>query len=399
MLRNPNFKPLFRGVDLALLCISISMTISACSSENSDKESNEKSAAVATKPQSKKVRVHTLSTRRLVDRRSYAADLEASTEITLYPLMAERIVSFPFEDGDRVKARQIVARIRAAGVKKGIAQMQAELESLDRTLENQDRELKRSKELYNTQIITQQSLEQIEAGYSSALAKRKALEASLGQTEVNAGNAVLRSPVSGFVINKLQEEGDTAQPGRPLCSIVCVDPIRVTLGITSKDLPAIRKGMKVELTVEAVPNRVFMGEVVRILPILDTATRTNEARIEISNPVDENQKSPLLKPGMFGRVSILVSEKEDQLVVPSRALMVADDASSDARKVFVVDKKGIAHERTVRVGVRNDAWYEVLSGLDTKDRVVLRGQYSLRDKDAVQILGELKLNDKGEAER
>jgi membrane fusion protein (multidrug efflux system) len=108
---------------------------------------------------------------------------------------------------------------------------------------------------------------------------------------------------------------------------------------------------------------------------------------------------PLLKPGMFGRVSLVVDEKEDQLVVPSRALMVTDNASSDARKVYVVDEKGIARERMIRVGVRNDSWYEVLNGLKVKDRVVLRGQYDLRDQDAVEVLSELKLNDKGEAEK
>lgn len=381
----------------AVVCLASSAIVLSCSSSKAGGSDSTESSAASAAPELKKVRVHSVSTRNVVDKRTYAADLEASVEVTLYPLMAERIASFPWEDGDRVKAGQTIARIRSAGLKKGIAQMQAEIEALDRTLENQRRDLDRSRELYNTRIITQQNLDQIESGYTSALARRKSLEASLGQVEVNAGNALLKSPIDGFIVRKQQEEGDTAQLGLPLCSIVCVDPIRVTLGITEKDLPDVRQGMTVELTVGAAPGRVFKGEVVRILPVLDVATRTNEVRIDIANPVDEERNAPLLKPGMFGRVSIVVAQKENQPVVPARALMVADDASSDARKVFTADKNNIVRERMIRVGVRNDSWYEVLSGLKVGERVVMRGQYGLRDKDKVEVLGELKLNDAGEA--
>ncbi len=378
-----------------ILVAAVSTAAASCDAPDGEKNPSEE-ASVSSASKLKKVRVSSLTKREIVDKRTYAADLEASTEVTLYPMIADRILSFPWEDGDPIKAGQTVARIKASGLKKGIAQMQAEIESLDQTIDNQSRELERSKELYSTNIISQQTLEQIQSNYSAQLAKRKSLEASLGQVEVSAGNALIKSPVSGFVIQKQQEEGDTAQMGRPLCSIVSVDPIRVTIGITEKDVAAVRQGMNVELVVDAVPGHVFHGKVIRILPVLDTATRTNEVRIDIENPVDAERKEPLLKPGMFGRVSILIEQKAEQLVVPARALMVSDSAVSEARRVFVVDNQNVAHEKLVRVGVRNDGWYEVLSGLTPMDRVVLRGQYSLRDKDKVDVLGELKLDDKGE---
>ena len=376
--------------------VVIALSVASCNSAD-DKKQNSEKITDSTESKLKKVRLSPLSKRDIVDKRTYAADLEASTEVTLYPMIADRIVSFPWEDGDPIKAGQTVARIKAAGLKKGIVQMQAEIESLDRTIENQNRELERSRDLFSTNIISQQTLEQIESNYGAQLAKRKSLEASLGQVEVSAGNALIKSPVSGFVIQKQQEEGDTAQMGRPLCSIVSVDPIRVTLGIAEKDVSVVRQGMSVELTVDAVPGHVFQGKVIRILPVIDTATRTNEVRIDIENPIDAERKEALLKPGMFGRVSIVVEKRTDQLVVPFRALLVSDRGSSEERRVFVVDNRNIAHEKTVRVGVRNDGWYEVLSGLNPTDRVVMRGQYGLRDKDEVEVLDKaLKLNDKGE---
>ncbi len=346
-------------------------------------DKNRKAAAVET---AKKVLVQSLKTMDMVDRRSYAADLEASTEITLYPLVAERIVSFPVEEGDRVEAGQVVARIRAASIKKSIAQMQAEIESLDQTIGSQKRELERSAGLYDKAVITRQTLDQMESGYNATLAKRKSLEASLGQIEVSAGNAVMKSPVAGFIVEKRLEEGDIAQPAIPLCKIVSVNPIRIDLGITEKDLMAVQEGMDAELKVSALPDRVFSGKIVRMLPIVDRATRTNEARIEIDNPVDGKLGRPLLKPGMYGRVEIVVARKSDCVAVPSRALMVGTYVSANERKLFVVDHGNQAHERVVQIGVQNGDWVEVTGGVTAGERVVIRGQYSLKNDDKVTVL-------------
>jgi RND family efflux transporter MFP subunit len=144
--------------------------------------------------------------------------------------------------------------------------------------------------------------------------------------------------------------------------------------------------MDAELKVSALPERVFRGKIVRMLPIVDKATRTNEARIEIDNPVDAKLGRPLLKPGMYGRVEIVVARKPDCVAVPSRALMVGTYVSANERKVFVVDKNNHAHERVVKMGVQNGDWVEAVNGLTAGERVVIRGQYSLKDDDRVTVL-------------
>ena len=369
---------------VAVLCLLLAL--GSCSEKGASPAKKDDIAAAA----KKKVLVHTMTTMDMVDRRSYVADLEASTEITLYPLVAERIVSFPVEEGERVEAGQVIARIRAAGIKKNIAQMQAEIESLDQTIGSQKRELERSAGLYEKAVITEQTLEQMQASHNATLAKRKSLEATLGQIEVSAGNAVLKSPVAGYIVGKRLEEGDIAQPALPLCKIVAMDPIRLELGITEKDLLAVREGMDAELRVSAVPDKVFTGKIVRMLPIVDKATRTNEARVEIDNPVDDMLGMPLLKPGMYGRVDVVVERKSNCVAAPSRALMVGTYVSADERKVFVVDKKNMAHERVVKIGVQNGDWVEIVDGINAKERVVTRGQYSLKDNDNVTVLQQPK---------
>jgi RND family efflux transporter MFP subunit len=148
----------------------------------------------------------------------------------------------------------------------------------------------------------------------------------------------------------------------------------------------VQEGMDAELKVSALPDRVFSGKIVRMLPIVDRATRTNEARIEIDNPVDEKLGRPLLKPGMYGRVEIVVARKPDCVAVPSRALMVGTYVSANERKLFVVDRRNQAHERVVQIGVQNGDWVEVTGGVTVGERVVIRGQYSLKNDDKVTVL-------------
>ena len=380
MIKNNYFIRMFAAVSMSGIGVILTViTLVSCSSREDVKSKQAPADDVTVK----NVYLHTVASTNLVDKRSYAADLEATMEVSLYPLVAERIVSFPVDEGDRVRKGDVIAKIRAASIKKSITQMQAEIEALDQNLKSQKRELDRASELYNKSVVTEQTLEQMESGYMASLARRKSLEASLGQVEITAGNAVLKSPVDGFIVDKRVEEGDIAQISVPLCSIVQVDPIRVELGIIEKDLMAVRKGTEVELSVEAIPNRVFHGRIVRIMPVLDRETRTNEARVEIDNPMDEELGAPLLKPGMYGQVNLMIGRRENKVVVPSRVLMIAENASLDQRRVFVVDNNNIAHSRMVHVGVRNGDWVEITEGLLVGERTVIKGQYNLRDGDRV----------------
>jgi len=314
------------------------------------------------------VEVHTVGTGDVVDSRGYFAGVEASSRVTLYPLMSERILELAVEDGDEVKAGQVIARIRSASLKKSIAQMNAEIESIDSTITNQERDLERSRELFETRIVTRQGLDLIESTYQSTVAKRRALEASRGQISVTAQNAIVKAPMDGVVTGKTLEVGDIAQPQVPLCDLVAVDPVRMHIGVTERDAAMVLVGMAVELTVDAHPDRVFAGEITKILPVLDPITRTNEIRVEIPNPIDGATGTRPLKPGMFGRARIILGTHRGATVVPARALVLTDDAEGAGMDVFVVGEDGVARRRRVAVGRRSGDLYEVASGLEAGER-------------------------------
>ncbi len=338
-------------------------------------------------PRLKTVHVSRIATDDIVDRRRYTGGLQASAEVELYPLLSERIIGFPVEDGDSVDAGQTVVRIRAAGLRHNQAQMLAEIESLNETIANQKTELERAKKLHETNVITEQALQRIESSYRSTLAKRKSLKASLGQISVSAGHAVIEAPFDGVVTAKRFEVGEIASPQAPLCKVVQVDPIRLELEVIERELGDVREGQQVRVEVDARPDRVFLGEVTRIMPVLDAATRTNEVRVEIQNPSEEDGRRPL-KPGMFARAEIVVGERPGAPTVPARALMVdtRSDAGDGGREVLVVGEGNEVSRRTVEVGVRNGGRYEILAGLRVGERVVVRGQYGVADGERVRAV-------------
>ena len=138
---------------------------------------------------------------------------------------------------------------------------------------------------------------------------------------------------------------------------------------------AIRLGMPATVTLSAFPNDTFSGEVIRIRPESDPLTQTFLVYVKVTNP------DLKLKPGMSSFVRI--EEPHDGLAVPSIALLKPTGVRDSA--VFVVDKGSRARMRKVRVGAIGQGMTQIIDGLTAGDRVVVVGQYHLKDGDLVRI--------------
>ena len=263
--------------------------------------------------------------------------------------------------------------------------MQAELESLNAQIENQINERTRAKGLLEKGVITNQTYDNLDAQVRVAEAKRKSVEAAISQTAINAGQAIIRAPISGIIANKRVNQGDLATPQIPLCDIMTENPVKVMLNIPEREVPIVSLDLSVAITLDAYPNRTFRGGVAKILPYMDPATRTNEVEVVLPNPVHPASQQRLLKPGMFGRATIVTKESRQVLVVSERALLMDDATTRGEMTAFVVEQGGIARKRTVRTGIREGERVEILSGLMEKEQVVVRGQHGLEDRQPVKL--------------
>ena len=321
----------------------------------------------------------------------YGAELLASTEVKLYAQVLDRILSFPVEDGDFVEKGDVVALIRRDGMDRGLEQIGAQLASLDVQIRNLESELERAKDLFAKGVATQQAFDQVRTTYESTLAQRKALVAGRGQLAVAASNAVVKAPISGVFANKMLEEGDIASPQMPLGRILVVDPLKVTLKLVESDVTRVHVGQDVVLDLDAWPGRTFTGRITRILPYLDAETRTNTVEVSIQNPKDEAGDYEL-KPGMYGRARLVTDRRPGAIVAPEEALLLDTRLNAEPgvllRKAVVVGEDDTVDVRTVRLGTRDGARWEILEGLAEGERLVVRGHHSLKDGQRVDVVEE-----------
>lgn len=174
----------------------------------------------------------------------------------------------------------------------------------------------------------------------------------------------LYSPATGVVTKKDVVEGMKLDAGAMPYEIVDLSVVWVLADVYESDLRFIKEGMEANLTLAAFPNREFKGKVIFLDPLLDPQTRTIKVRLTFPNPTGE------LRPEMFGDVVLLGS--------PRTALRVPADAIIDSglqKVVFVAVGDGKFEPRVVEVGASDEAHVELVSGLKTGERVVVRANF------------------------
>jgi Cu(I)/Ag(I) efflux system membrane fusion protein len=174
----------------------------------------------------------------------------------------------------------------------------------------------------------------------------------------------LHSPVKGFVTALSVAQGDRVEPSRELFEVTDLSRVWVMAEVYERDVARVRKGLAVQLRLDAYPGEVFPGRSDSVYPALNPQTRTLPVRIAFANPDGK------LKPGLFGTVEVALPSSEG-LTVPTEAVI----DTGDHRYVFVEVKPGRYEPRAVEVGTRSGDRVQVLSGLTEGERVAASGNF------------------------
>jgi multidrug efflux pump subunit AcrA (membrane-fusion protein) len=183
------------------------------------------------------------------------------------------------------------------------------------------------------------------------------------------------APLRYAVAQKLASEGEMARsmPGTNVYRLVIAHVLRLKVTVPERYSPDVRIGQPVELQVDAYPNATFAGRVSRINPTIDTASRTFQVEVEVSNAHGK------LKPGGFARAQIITGESS-ATVIPPQALVVF----AGVTKVFVVNGNS-AQEILVEPGIREKDWLEVSGNLKPGAKVITSGFSQLFDGSAIRV--------------
>ncbi len=327
-------------------------------------------------------------------RRSFSGELEALAEFVVAPKVSGRVERVIVNIADPVKRGQVVAELDNDEYVQAVAQARADLlvananqSEAESALEIARREFKRTESLLKRGIASDS---EFDAARQNQLAKEAQLKVAaaqvtkftsslesarirLGYTQVTAGWA--GGGENRVVAERYVDEGQTVAANAPLMLIVEIHPIVGVVFVTEKDYALLKPGLPVSLTTDAYPGERFAGRIDRIAPVFNKSTRQARVEIVIDNPRHR------LKPGMFIRAAVVLSEMPEATIVPEQALTVRDDRTG----VFIVDAEGGSVAwREVKVGIREGDRVQV-EGEGLSGRVVTLGQQLVSDGAPITI--------------
>lgn len=341
--------------------LAISLIAVACSCSNKEKSVTEEKE---TKPV---VKTETVSERLVDQLGNYTATVEAEAVNNISAAMSNRIKAIYVDEGMRVaKGQKLVTLDDVTSTT-----YQIQVDNAKANLANVQVEYNRALELYKIGGGTKQALDQMETQLINA---KNALASAQRSYRNAVENTVLTSPISGVVTKRNYDPGDmTGQ--LPILTISQVQPVKIVINVNEGELSRVRKGMEAKVLFDTFGPEEFKGTVSMTMPTVDPQTRTFGVEITVPNP-----ESRIL-PGMFGRVELNLGQAS-HVVVPDRA--VVKQPGSGNHYVYVY-KDGKVEYRLVELGQRLGDSYEILSGVEDGDQVVVSGQNNLANGKAVDL--------------
>lgn len=280
--------------------------------------------------------------------------LRPNEAVTVAPEIAGRIERIAFREGQTVKAGDVLVELDASILRAERAKARSDL-TLARA--NHDRAFR----------LANQGMGTVRAR-DEALGAFQAAEANFALAEARLQKATLRAPLSGVVGLRTISVGAYVAPGERIVELADIDPIKLDFRVPELALSNVRRGQRVRITVDALPDKVFEGDIYAIDPIVDVSGRAIRLRARIPNPNGE------LSPGLFARVLLVVERRENALLVPESAIF----AKGDKQLVYRV-VNGRAVQTVVMLGKRRPGQVEILSGLGRDALVVTAGHQQIRE--------------------
>ena len=194
------------------------------------------------------------------------------------------------------------------------------------------------------------------------------------------GEVYSRSPVvstvSGTILQAPFSIGDTLTTQSPVYTVGDLSSLLVETFVPERFVSSVKQGMRAQLRLEAIIGETFNAEVIEINPVIDPASRTLRIRLRFLTPDSR------IKAGMFATISLVTNSKVNIPVIQRTSVI----NTYGSWIVFTIDENNIARRREVTLGIDNEEFFEILSGLSLGENVVSAGQNFLSEGDLVRVL-------------
>ena len=327
------------------LCLTLAATFAATEEKKAD--------AGQAKPTGLPVETAQVTVAPIRDELKATATLNSNESVVITTEISGKVSEISFTDGQKVSKGQVLLQLDQSV-------LSAERDRAQANLDLSEANIKRAELLLQEQAISERERDE-------AYAKWRLDEATLRLAEAQLAKTVIRAPFSGLLGLRRVSIGEYMRPGEVIVNLDDIDPIKVDFRVPEIFAHHLQTGQKIQMSVDAMPGEMFDGQVYAIDPQIDVNGRSVLLRAKV-----EQQDGPL-RPGMFGRVNLVLEEKPNALMVPEEALI----PKGDQQMVFkVVDGKVVAAE--VTTGLRTKGQVEIVQGLEAGETVITAGHIKVR---------------------
>jgi membrane fusion protein (multidrug efflux system) len=290
----------------------------------------------------------------VIDAIAATGQIEAVQSIELRAEEEGRLTEIVVREGAMVSRGTPLFRLDDAELRAEVARAEA-----DRDLAEQN--LTRTRELLTQRASSQADLERAEAQFRSTRASLELLKVRLDRTTV-------RAPFTGVVGQRYVSLGDYVTSQNRLATLQTVNPQRAVFQVPERYATSLEPDQRISFRVAALQDRIFVGRVDFVDPVVQLPGRTITVKAEVANPKGE------LQPGMFVEVRLETAVRPDAVVVPEEAVV---SLQGEPFIWAVVDGK--ASRRSVQLGVRTPGFVEVKDGVEAGEQVVVGGVDKLQE--------------------
>ncbi|MDP4267665.1 MAG: efflux RND transporter periplasmic adaptor subunit [Bacteroidota bacterium] len=355
---------LFSISNLLFSCI-----ITSCKTNKTDENNNK--AFCLTDTMARVIRIDTVKMENVKSELMLTGKVSFDEDevIKIYPMVSGSVDDIKVELGDYVEKGQILAVIKSGE----IAGYEHQLIAAESNLQISKKNMDVAKDMYKSGINSEREFITVQKEYQKAEAELKRIKEVYKIYNIDKeSNSIIRSPISGFIVEKKLNSGMHIRPDNTenIFTISALKDVWVIANVYQTDIDKIKTDLPVNVKTIAYPDKSWDGKIDKIYSLLDPVTKVMKIRIKLNNPDYK------LKPGMFTNVFLHFTENIAMNMIPSTSVIF------DRSKNYVMVYKGKCNIETREINVFRsvDKSTYVSSGLKTGEMIISRNQLLVYDE-------------------
>lgn len=348
-----------------LLLVAL-LALPACTKKEEDKTK-------AAMPQATLISVTTAETRKLEIFEETVGSIEGLMDPTVAAEVAGRVISINAYVGKTVKRGDLVAVLDSTDFALQRREAQAEIQRIEALLANQGKVVERNQRLVNKNFISQNALDDAATQQDALRSQLEGARARLAVIDHDGRKTRLLAPIDGRVEKQIASPGDFVKVGDPVVQIIGSQKLRAHLPFPESVAAKIQPGLPVRLSTPTAPDKVYATTIRELKPLIGSTNRSVDI---IADIVDQ----PGWQGGASVNAQVVLGERPQAVVVPEASVVLRP-----AGEVVYAIKDGVALQRVVKTGLRQQGTVEITEGLTAGENVALDGAGFLTDKAPVKL--------------